>query len=249
MKTWAIAKQEWRTLFSSPLGWWVFGVGEAMLAWLFLGHLDDFLQDQNDLATLEDPPGATELVAGSLFGNTALVLLLLVPFLTMRSVSEELRSKTIVLLFSSPVSMTSVILGKYLGILGFLCLWIVSALLMILSMQMGGVLDLGLVAAGGVGLLLLVASFTAAGLFVSTLTTLPTLAAVGSFGLLLLFWVIDSHTSGQMGGILTDLSLVSHYDDLIRGVFDSADVAYYILFICTFLVLAIRRLDAYQRQQ
>ncbi|CAK0765196.1 ABC transporter permease [Gammaproteobacteria bacterium] len=248
MKALVIAGHELRSLFFSPLAWSVLGVVEAILAWMFLAHLDYFLQRQAELATLESAPGATEFVAGQLFGDAAVVLMLVMPLLTMRLMSEELRSQTLILLFSSPVSMISIVLGKYLGILGFVGLLVTLVLLMPLSLFAGGSLDVGLLVAGGLGLVLLVASFAAAGLFISTLTAVPTLAAVGSFGLLLLLWVIDWTSAEQAGGVLAYLSLVRHYDDLMRGVFDSADVAYYVLFIFTFLVLAIRRLDAYRLQ-
>ena len=248
MKTWVIAKHELRILFLSPVAWVVLGVVEAILAWVFLYHLNTFLQQQADLATLEEAPGATAIIVGQLFHDAAVIFMLVVPLITMRTVSEELRAQTLPLLLSSPVSMTSIVLGKYLGILGFAGLLVALVVLMPLSMWMGGTLDLGLLVASGLGLALLVASFVAAGLFFSTLTVAPALAAVGSFGLLLLFWVINWMPSEQAAGVFSYLSLVSHYDDLIRGVFDSADVAYYVLFIFTFLVLAIRRLDAYRLQ-
>ncbi|CAK0745786.1 ABC transporter permease [Gammaproteobacteria bacterium] len=248
MKALIIAGRELRSLFFSPLAWSVLGVVEAILAWMFLAHLDYFLQHQAELATLEGAPGSTEFIAGQLFGDAAIVLMLVMPLLTMRVMSEELRSQTLTLLLSSPISMTAIVLGKYLGILGFVGVLVGLAVTMPLSLLTGGNLDFGLLVTGGMGLVLLTASFAAAGLFISTLTAVPTLAAVGSFGLLLLLWVVDWTSAEQAGGVLAYLSLVRHYDNLMRGVFDSADVAYYLLFILTFLVLAIRRLDAYRLQ-
>jgi ABC-2 type transport system permease protein len=107
-------------------------------------------------------------------------------------------------------------------------------------------LDVGKLLSGLLGLSLLVGAFAAAGLYMSSLTEQPTIAAVSSFGLLLLLWIINwAGSSGeQVSGVLSYLSLVQHYDSLLKGLFNSADVAYYLLFILTFLVLSIQRLDA-----
>src|SRR6056297_1710174 len=124
--------------------------------------------------------------------------------------------------------------------------------LMPLSLLAGGGLDWGLLASGAIGLALVVAAFAAAGLFLSTLTDQPTVAGVSTFGLLLLLWILD--WAGGTGNeaateAFTYLSLLTHYDALLKGVFDSQDVIYYVLFSATFLVLGIRRLDAERLQE
>jgi len=94
---------------------------------------------------------------------------------------------------------------------------------------------------------LLVASFLAVGLFMSTLTVQPTIAAVSTFGVLLVWWSVDWAGSGRAGdyaGVLSYLSMLRHYEPLLKGVFNSSDVIYYLLFIATFLIFSIRRLDA-----
>ena len=93
-----------------------------------------------------------------------------------------------------------------------------------------------------VGLAFLLGSFAAVGLFMSTLTQYPAVAASSTFGVLLLFWLLD--WSGDETSLLAYLSLLNHYEPFLRGVFDSTDAAYYLLVIVMFLVLSIRRLDA-----
>ena len=243
-----LAAHELRRLFLSPLAWVILAVVQFILAWMFLAQLDLYLEAQAQLATLENPPGITELLATPLFSSTTLLLLLVIPLLSMRLVSEERRARTLPLLLSAPVSVSEIILGKYLGLLGFLALMLLLIVLMPLSLLGAGRLDFGLLAANLLGLALLVAAFAAASLYISTLTSQPTVAAVGSFGLLLLLWIIE--WSGQGGGdsVLAWLSLQRHYEALLQGLFDSADVAYYLLFIATFIILAIRRLDAERLQ-
>jgi ABC-2 type transport system permease protein len=115
------------------------------------------------------------------------------------------------------------------------------------SLLLGAQLDLGLLAAGMLGLWLLLGSFAALGLFISTLTSHPMTAAVSTFGLLLLLWILDwaGGSAGESSGpLLRELSMLNRYQPLLKGVFSTADVAYFLLFIVLFLGLSIRRLDA-----
>ncbi|MGD2112463.1 MAG: ABC transporter permease subunit, partial [Gammaproteobacteria bacterium] len=175
-----------------------------------------------------------------------IVLLLITPLITMRVLSEERRNRTLSLLFSAPVSMTEIILGKYLGILLFFLVMLAMLALMPLSLLAGTDLDLGKLAAGLLGLALLLAAFAAIGLFMSSLTEQPTVAAISTFGLLLLLWIIDwaGTTSDQSSGLFNYLSLLRHYENLLKGLFNSTDAAYYLLLALLFLGLSIRRLDA-----
>lgn len=245
-----IALRELRSLFLSPLAWSILGVVMLILGYLFLSQLEEYAQVQSQLALMEGAPGVTELVVAPTFASAAVILLLVVPLVTMRLVAEERRSRTVALLFSAPVSMTAIVLGKYLGVLGFLGVLLALIALMPLALLPAVPLDPGLLAAGLLGLALMLAAFAAAGLFMSTLTAQPTIAAVLSFGLLLLLWIIDWTGSGGEGGgrLLAYLSLQRHYQSLLRGLFDSSDLVYYLLFILTFLVLSIRRLDAERLQ-
>ena len=241
-----IAARELRALFLSPLAWSVLAVVQFILAYLFLAQIDTYMMFAPQLAGREDAPGVTDVIVAPLFGNAAVILLLVAPLITMRVLSEERRNRTLSLLISAPVSMTEIVLGKYLGILGFFFVVLTLLAAMALSLSFGTDLDLGKVASGLVGLALLIGAFSAAGLYMSSLTDQPTIAAVGSFGLLLLLWIINwAGSSGeQVSGLFSYLSLVGHYESLLKGLFNSADVIYYLLFILTFLVLSIQRLDA-----
>jgi len=245
-----IAARELKSLFLSPLAWAILAVVQLILAYIFLVSVDQFLEVQPRLVGMADAPGVTDIIAAPLFGTAAVVLLLVAPLLTMRLVSEEHRNRTLSLLLSAPVSMTEIILGKYLGILLFLLVMLGMLALMPLSLLVGGNLDFGKLGAGLLGLGLLLAAFAAAGLFMSTLTTQPTVAAISTFGLLLLLWIIDwtSGARAEVSGILSYMSLTRHYEPMLKGMINSVDIAYYLLFIITFLVLSVRRLDAERLQ-
>ena len=242
-----IAARELRSLFLSPLAWTVLAVVQAIMAYMYLVQIEFFMQVQPRLATLPGAPGVTDIVAMPLFGNAAIILLLVVPLLTMRLISEEKRNQTISLLLSAPVSMTEIILGKYLGVLAFLSVMLLLILLMPLALLIGGSLDFGMLFSALLGLLLLLASFAAVGLYMSSLTAQPVVAAVSGFGALLLFWIIHWSASGQEAAsdnVLAYLSMVQHYEPMLKGVFNSSDIVYYLLVIVTFLVFSVRRLDS-----
>jgi ABC-2 type transport system permease protein len=114
-----------------------------------------------------------------------------------------------------------------------------------LSLLAGTSLDLGKLLAGLLGLALMLASFAALGLYLSTLTAQPAVAAASTFGVLLLLWIIDATTGPreEVTNLLAYLSLLRHYEALLMGMFNSADVVYYLLFIGAFLGLSVRRLD------
>ena len=240
-----IGLRELKSLFLSPLAWSILAVVQLILAYLFLGRIEIIQMYQAQLMAMDGAPGVTEIILPDLLGNAAIILLLVVPLLTMRLVAEERRNRTLSLLFSSPLSMTEIVLGKYLGILLFLLVLLVLIAIMPLSLLAGARLDFGLLAAGFLGLALLLAGFAAVGLFMSTLTQYTTVAAISTFGALLLFWILDWSGQGFTGGNwLAYLSLFNHYKPFLDGIFDSADEVYHVLLITTFLVLSIHRLDA-----
>lgn len=245
MMAFTIAARELRSLFLSPLAWSILAVVQVILAYLFLSQIDYYMALQPRLAGLEGAPGLTDLIVAPLFANTGIILLLVTPLLTMRLISEERRNRTLSLLFTAPVSMSEIIMGKYLGILAFLLLMVGMIELMPLALLAGGGLDFGKLAACTLAIILLLAGFAAVGLYMSSLASQPTVAAIGSFGALLLLWIID--WSGNLGGdasqVLAYLSMLRHYENLLKGLVNSTDVIYYLLFTAAFLVLSIRRLD------
>ncbi|WP_455209318.1 ABC transporter permease [Kaarinaea lacus] len=244
-----IAAKELKALFLSPMAWAILAVVQAIVAYFFLIYLDYFVTLQPQLTTLPNAPGITNIVVAPLYATLVIVLLLVVPLLTMRLISEERRNKTLSLLISAPVSVSEIILGKFVGIISFLLLMMLLVSLMPLSLLVSGTLDGGLMVSGLLGTFLVVCSFAAAGLYISTLTAQPTVAAVGTFGLLLLLWIVDiAGKTGNENSVLAYLSMLNHNQALLRGIFSSADVIYYLLFITTFLVLSIRRLDAERLQ-
>ena len=237
-----IACKELKTLFASSLAWTLLALVQLVLGWVFMGRLDAFLEIQSQLVKIANPPGVTEIIVAPVFAMAAAVLLMATPLLTMRLIAEERRNHTMTLLTSAPISMTDIVLGKFLGLMIFFCGVIFLVMVLSLSLLMGGTLDAGLLLSNAVGLLLICACFAALGLYISSLTAQPSVAAAGTLGVLLGLWVMDI-AADDGGSIMRTLSLLKHYESFNRGLIDTFDLAYFSLFIITFLVLAIRRLD------
>ncbi|HWY23717.1 MAG TPA: ABC transporter permease [Nevskia sp.] len=238
----SIARNEARRIFVSPLAWAVLFVLQLILGFIFATLLFGYAQN----AQMGDQfTGVADFIGGGLFGFATVLLLLVMPLMTMRLFAEERKSGSIILLFSAPASLIEIVLGKFLGLVCFMLATLALLAIMPLTLLSGTHLDLGFIAAGLLGLFLMMLAFGSAGLFVSTLTKEPTIAAVFSFGLLLLVWLLQILASQQIpfAEVFGYLSLVSHFESLRRGVFNSADVVYYLLFTAFFLWLAVLRLD------
>ena len=240
--TLSIAGNEARRIFTSPLAWTVLGVVAAISGYIFVMLL---LSLQSDPMALSDYMGVSDYISAGVFGFATLLFLLVMPLMTMRLFAEERKTGTITLLLSAPVSTTQIVLGKFLGLAVFMLGLVLILMLMPASLAFSTNLDYGRLAAGVLGMLLMLMAFGAAGLFVSTLTREPTIAAVTGFGLLLMLWLLDvlAYQDVPLAQVFRHLSLIGHYDNLRRGIFDTADIAYYLLFTGTFLWAAVQRLD------
>jgi ABC-2 type transport system permease protein len=240
-----IARREIITMFLSPLAWVILGVIQVVLGFMFLSLLDNYAILQPQLMRLENTPGVTDIVVAPLFQLAAIILLMIMPLITMRTFAEEKRNKTLTLLISSPLSMTEIVLGKFLGLFLFVFFLVSLLMLMPLSLYMGTALDTGKLVSIYLSMLLLLSSFAAIGLYLSSLTDNQTIAAVSTFGALLMLWIIDwvGETVGDGQNVAAYLSILRHHQRMLEGVFNSSDLAYYLILITTFLVLTIRQLD------
>lgn len=238
-----IANKELRSMFLSPLAWVVLAFLQFVLALIFLKQIDGFLMVQAQLARTPNAPGLTEIAIVPMFGVASMVLLMSVPLLTMRLVSEERRNQTMALLMSAPVSMTEIIVGKFLAMVVFLALINLLILCMALSLLAGGTLDLGLLTANLAGLMLLGCSFAAIGLYISCLTTHPVVAAILSLAVFLGLWIINIAATDPQSWLHL-LSLLKRFEGFMNGSIAVTDLIYFGLLTLTFIILSIRRLDS-----
>ena len=235
-----IARRELTSMFLSPLAWVILAVIQAILGWMFLAQIENFYLLQPQLIELENAPGVTDIIIAPIFSLAAIILLMIMPLLTMRSLAEEKKNKTITLLFSAPISITQLVLGKFLGLFWFVLILTSMLMLMPLFLLVGTELDMGKLLSIFIGMLLLLSSFAAIGLYLSSLTDNQTVAAVSTFGALLMLWIIEWNTEQTL---FHYLSLLAHHQPLLEGLFSSTDVGYFLLIIILFNGLTIRQLD------
>ncbi len=237
-----IIRKELKMFFTSPLAWILLTLLQLMLTWIFLGRLDGFLEIQSQLLQIANPPGVTEIIILPVFAMAAIVLLMVTPLLSMRLLAEERRYHTLTLLMSAPISITDIVIGKFLGLMAFFSMTIILIVVLSISLLLGGDLDFGLIISNTIGLLLTSASFSALGLYISSLTAQPAVAAIATLGGLLGLWLVDLAT-GESNQWLQAISLLRHFERFNQGLIDTFSIAYFVLFIATFLILTIRHLD------
>jgi ABC-2 type transport system permease protein len=236
-----LALRELRSQFAVPSTWFILAVLQFIFAWFFLARLEAFLDIQPQLAQLANPPGVTATVAAPMFNTAALLLMMLVPVFTMRLIAEERRNQTFTLLLSAPLSGLHIVLGKFLGLLIFLATLMSGVVLMLYSLALGTALDQGLMLSNILGLFLLTASYIALGLYISTLTTQPVIAAIGTLAVLIGLWLADIGTVAE-DSPWHSVSPLNHFQNFNNGLLDSGDAAFFVLFTIAFLLLAMKRL-------
>jgi len=178
--------------------------------------------------------------------STSVVLLFLVPMLTMRSFAEEIRSGTIELLLTSPITDFQIVLGKFFG-----ALFLYATMLALTFLHMGILFLFGdpewkPLLVGYLGMLLLGAAFISFGLVFSSLARNQIVAGFLTFGTFLFLWLIEYAESwaGAASGLVTYLSVTKHLEEFAKGVVDSRDVIYYLTFIGLGLLLSRQSLES-----
>ncbi|MDH4196325.1 MAG: ABC transporter permease subunit [Candidatus Aminicenantes bacterium] len=233
---WSIAKRELRAYFSSPIAYVAVAVFLLLVGFFFYSLVWWFNSQAMQMS--QNPYYAqqiniNQMVFSPLFHNMSIILLLMIPLLTMRLFAEEKKIGTEELLYTSPVSIVQIILGKYLASLLVLGLMLVLTWILAAFVFAFGNPEVAPLLNGYLGLFLMGAGFIAVGIFFSSLTENQIVAAVLTFGALLLFWVLSwaaSSASGLWKGTLEYLSFFQHFDDMTRGILDTKDLVYYLSF-------------------
>ena len=244
----AIAQKELRAYFASPIAYVVIGVFTLILGVMYAGILNWFLGQSMQMGMGMGPQtmNVNQQLIRPLLLNMAVVLLLLLPLITMRTYSEEKRSGTIELLLTSPVSDLEIILGKFLGALALYALMIGIMLIHFGLLFMYGQPELKPLLTAYLGMLLFGSGFISIGLFISSLTKNQIVAGAATFAVFLLLWVIDwlgPALGPSTEDVLKYLSMTGHLDDFIKGVIDTKHVVYYLSIIVFGLFLTARSVD------
>ncbi|QGQ93564.1 ABC transporter permease [Paenibacillus psychroresistens] len=229
-RTWALCRKELQLYFFAPTSYIAFAIYFLVCGFFFSLY---FLQS----LSLDVVP---------IIGNTSFIYLFIIPLLTMRLVSDELRQGTDELLLTSPASITEIIVGKYLAALIVQGTLVVGTLIYPLIMSAFGKLDMPILWLSFLSMFLLGSALMAVGLFASTTSANQMVAGVVAFSLMILLWMIEfmggsSATSGK--DWLNQFSIIGRTVNMQKGVFDLSDVLFYVSFILVFIFLSIQLLD------
>jgi ABC-2 type transport system permease protein len=248
----SIAGKELRSYFVSPIAYVVITGFLLLGGWFFFNLLARFSFLVQIYSSMRNPEAQTrlnlnEFVIAPLLHNLSVVLVILVPVITMRSFAEEKRSGTYELLMTSPLSITEIVAGKFLGAVAFLLIMIGLTGVYPLILMAYGNPELGIITAGYLGLALLAISFATVGLLTSSFTDNQIIAAVICLVVLLLFYVISwpAETAGPvLGAVLKYLSLTEHFGEMVKGVIDTKDLVYFFSVIVLSLFLTHRSVES-----
>ena len=222
-----IARRELKALFDQPIAYILLVVFTGVNALLFFREVE--LYNAASLRPMLD--------------FLPWLLLFLVPAVTMRALAEDLRSGTLEVVLSQPVTELELLLGKYCGQVLFLLIALAITLTVPLGLALGTAPELGIVVAQYVGAALLVAGLAAVGVWASSVSQNQITAfIVGVFVMFLLIFVgLDQLLVGlppRLGAIAGALGVLSHFSQLARGVIDLRDALYFVTLAALFLVLA-----------
>jgi len=240
----SIARKELKSMFASPMGWVILALLMFSFGTYYLNGVNNYFEVMSGSIRPAERVGVTQFVGQNVYGLASFIMLFAVPLLSMRLISEERRNQTLPFLFSAPLSIIEIVIGKFLGLLIFLSILIVYIGLMLSTLNIWSDIDFGYILSNSFGLFMLVASFSALGLYFSSLTSQPVVAAILSFVALFVLMILDRFFAGDPSSTMAQLSFMKHFQSFAGGLIDSADIVYFLLFILTFLILTIRRLDA-----
>ncbi len=237
----ALVRRELIAYFSSPLAYMV------LTAFLFLQGYVFYLI----IAFLNNPRTEAMAPLRLFFGGTIffwLFLLFVIPVITMRLVSEERRSGTIEPLLTSPVTEGQVITGKFLAALIFYIILWLPTVIYVLILKHYTAIDLGPVASGYLGVLLLGILFLGVGTFTSTLAKNQLIAAVFAFAAIVILFSVGLIqqllvSSSAIRQALGYMNLWTQMDDFARGIVDTRHIVYQLSVGLMFLYFAAKSLE------
>lgn len=227
----AIFKRELKAYFTSPLGYVFLAIFYAFSGLFFY------------IFSLS--VGSTDI--SSVFLMMFIVLMVFVPLLTMRLLSEDKKQKTDQLILTAPVSLLSIVMGKFLAAYAIFAIGV--AVMPVYGFVMSTFATVSWLPIWGntVGLLLLGGIFVSIGLFISSLTENQTIAAIGGFFINLMILLMNTLKSALPNGFLQDvlssISVYSRYSEITNGIFSLSSLIFFVSVIFIFLFLTVRVLE------
>lgn len=247
----AICKRELLSFFVSPIAYFVITGFTLLVGYFFFNLFSIFLQMYQMAPYLQmrgmPLPNLNQTIVEGLYQTMIVILVFLVPLLTMRIVAEEKRRGTFELLLTSPVSVSEIVLGKFLSLAAVIVVMLGIAFVFPLLLIVYGTPEIPPIFSGFVGVLLCTLGFASIGMAVSSFTENQIVAGVSSMVTLLLLYVIQAPAEsldGTAAAVFRYLSPVEQVQDFIRGVVTLKSTVYFLSMIGLGLFMSQRALDA-----
>lgn len=244
-----IAKKEFKSYFSTPMGYTVVGVLAGAFGYMFFQLLFYWYTMSRQAGMMGMGGGReqslSEGVVKPLYGNVQIIVLFALPFITMRLLSEERKMKTMELLVAAPITLWEIVIGKWLSGVLFHGVLMLAAFAGPMALIIAGKPDLGILFMCNLYTLLLGSAIVAAGLFFSSLTENQIVAGLCTVALSLFLIILPwaaYNTSGIWADIVKGLSILDYYNNMSKGVLDLSSLAYFGGFIFIFLFMTQRSL-------
>jgi gliding motility-associated transport system permease protein len=238
MKFLVVCRRELRSYFTSYIAYILLAVFLLLSGYFFYSDLIFFVLFGGYVL----PTGLWQFV----FLDMRLCLLLVLPLMTMRLFAEEKKLGTIELLWTYPVRDGEIVAGKFLACWLFFLVMLLLTVINPIVFYRFYQFDVGPLVAAYLGIFLLGTAFIACGLFVSSLTENQVVSAMATYGILVFFWFMtwnEEAASQHLLRVLLRLSLFDRFYNFSRGVIDTRDVAFFLLFAAFFLFLTLQSLS------
>lgn len=236
MKTLAVVRKELISYFSGPLVYVVMGAFLAASGYQFYTTLNSYVVFGFGMNILEN------FWEEFFVNQIGFYLLIVVPLFTMRLLAEERRLGTIELLYTFPLRDREIMLGKFVACLLVFLVFLAGTVLYPTIVYVIQPFDPRPFVARYLGTVLFLSGCIACGLFLSSLTDSQVIASSSTFVLLLAFWIMtwnEAAVSSSLAVVLSQVSTFDHYNTFSRGVIDSKDVIYFVMFTAFFLFLTM----------
>ena len=239
----AIFKREMKAYFTSPLGYIILAVFTVISSIIFVIYNAGFNPFSGETSSSYLTNDLT-----ALYSSLLSVLIIAVPLLTMKLLSEEKKLGTDQLLITSPVGVLDIVLGKYLSAAAMYGMSLaVTIVFWVISATNSPFFDLGVATGNFIAVLLVGMVFIAIGLFISSLTESQLISALGTFVVMLLAMLMPSFASKISSRVvaqaLSALSVYDRYNNFTAGLFDVPAVVFYISLIAAFIFLTARVIE------
>ena len=183
----------------------------------------------------------------NVFNGMFTIIMLLIPILTMRLMSEDLKNKTDQALLTAPISLVSLVLGKFLAALIVYCLGVAITLVYGVVIAAFAPPDWTVVFGNVLGMLLLGAALIAIGMFISALTENQVIAAVGGFAVGFSLILVNSLSAlisiEWLKKFVSGLSFMERYDEFTNGILDISNIFFFVSVCAVFVFFTVRVIE------